>query len=67
MNNFEISRFYFINEVIKNMSHDVKNLNSIMALHPNDDHSEEIEEVKARLKECISDISELLEKEDESV
>lgn len=67
MNNFEISRFYFINEVIKNMSHDVKSLNSIMALHPNDDHSEEIEEVKTRLKECISDISELLEKEDESV
>ena len=66
-NNYEISRFYFINSCINDMSNDVRKLNKIMTLHPENDYTVEIEGVKARLRQCMDDINELLEKKDESV
>ena len=66
-NNYEISRFYFINSCINDMSTEVRKLNKLMTPYPDKDYTTEIEVTKAVLKRCMDDIDELLKKEDESV
>ena len=57
-------KIYLMAQKVDNMGYDLRKLKTVLNIRPNVDHSEEIEEVKARVRENISDILELLDAEE---
>ena len=57
-------KIYLMAQKADNMEYDLRKLKTILSIRPNVDHSKEIKEVKAKVRENISDILELLDAEE---
>lgn len=59
-----ITKLYFIGNKIKDMDDNVRKLNKILTMKPDLNHSDEIKEVKRRIRESCSDILEILDRDE---